>query len=349
MSEKNITKIKYDIKPIFKNGNSVNLVFAPNNDYCKYLAVALSSLYKNMNRNKNYDILIFIDNIFEKNKRMLLKLKPKNVSIRFFDIKQWIEENFPDFKLVANEFVTIETFYRLFIPIAMADYDKILYLDSDIIINQDISEIFEIETDKKIIATRDSITTMLYDDCWEKDYLINHLKFPNPHDYCNAGVVLFYNKNIKLDEYILKIKNFPQDKYLRFLDQDILNLVFFNDINFVSKKWNYEFGREFCTPNYIKRVDEKYKEEIIDAKNNFKIIHYTTNHKPWKEFNRKEYWLFWKYAIFSPSFITLLRDVLKKVAKLIFSVTIQESDNAKRKILTIFGIKIKIKLGKNNG
>lgn len=343
MLNENIIENEDKIKPIFKDSNSINLVFAPNNDYCKYLAVALTSLYKNLNHNKNYDILIFISNIFDNNKKMLLKNKPKNVSIRFFDIKQWIEKTFPDFKLEANEFVTIETFYRLFIPIAMPDYDKIFYLDSDIIINHDISEIFEIETDKKIIATRDSITTMLYDNCWEKDYLINNLNFQNPHDYCNAGVILFYNKNINLAEYALKIKNFPKDKYLRFLDQDILNLIFCNDIEFVSKKWNYEFGREFCTPDYINRVDEKYKEDIIDAKNNYKIIHYTTGHKPWKEFNKKEFLLFWKYAVFSSSFGILVADVVKNIPKLMFSITEQESHGINRKVVNIFGLKLKIR------
>ena len=65
---KNILKdhtINEELKPIFdnSNNNTIPIVFASDENYVKYLSVAIISLTDNMSKDYNYDIVILEDKI----------------------------------------------------------------------------------------------------------------------------------------------------------------------------------------------------------------------------------------------------------------------------------------------
>ena len=77
------------IEPAFATPNAYTLVFAPDNNYTPYFGVALKSLIINSKPNELYDIILFENDISERNKKLLAAMLPKNFSLRFFNL--WIE------------------------------------------------------------------------------------------------------------------------------------------------------------------------------------------------------------------------------------------------------------------
>jgi len=102
------------------------------------------------------------------------------------------------------------------------EYDKILWLDADIIINGDISKIFESDDDIDIALDADTLNTPI--NVLQKlsnTYLSdNYIEYDN--EYCNAGVIYIGNKN-----FLNKLKTEFIDFCLNyeFKSVDIKNII----------------------------------------------------------------------------------------------------------------------------
>ena len=82
---------------------------------------------------------------------------PENFSLRFFDISDFILNNFPAINLKTMNNWSVEIYNRIFIPLLMPAYKKVLYLDTDIIINSSLKELFDIDFEnKQILAVKDA-------------------------------------------------------------------------------------------------------------------------------------------------------------------------------------------------
>ena len=137
-----------ELKPIFdnSNNNTIPIAFASDNNYVKYLSVAIISLTDNMSKDYNYDIVILEDKIKDKSKWLLLEQVKnfKNVSLRFIDINKYFDEyKYIDFH--TSDYITRSTYNRLFIPNIFNKYDKVLYLDVDILINYNLVDLYNTE------------------------------------------------------------------------------------------------------------------------------------------------------------------------------------------------------------
>lgn len=297
------------IKPIAPN--AITIVFAPDNYYCKYFSVALKSLIDNADPQRFYDIVILATDISQRNKKLLLGMLPANFSLRIFDVSNFIKEQLGNFKLVAKNHWSINTFYRLFIPMLMAGYEKVLYLDADICILDRLTELFDTDFEgNQMIAVRDCDAPLFYKDAKRVDQILNILKMQHTDNYFNAGMTFFNLKNIEIPEYLNKlIRAFNAEKIF-YLDQDILNVIFEHSTKLVSCKWNFQYHIPMYHPDYLDIITGDYKEEYISASENPCIIHFTSSIKPWsypKE-NLAEY--FWQYARKSPFYEEILFDNL---------------------------------------
>ncbi len=304
--EKSVCK-KLIIEPL-KN-KSFPIVFAFNNDYSKYFSVTLTSLIENSTPDKNYDIVVLHTDIEEENRRRLQKMVPSNFSLRFFNITEYYFNYFKDCNINIPDYWSKEIFYRIFIPILMPDYSRVLYLDSDVIINQNIDAIFDIDFgNKQIIAVRDTISPVLDLDKNKerKEYIINVLKLSKPETYFNSGLILFNISQIDTTQYITRFTNALNIKEFLFPDQDILNKIFENDVKLISQCWNYCYGTLIWDKGYKNEISGDFKKDFIQALNNFKIIHYTSPKKPWNSMDEELFNLFWSYARQTPYYEELM-------------------------------------------
>lgn len=258
------------------NNKEIPIFFAIDDGYTPFLAVALKSLLVNANKDYNYSIKVLHTNVGEVHKNQIKKFECENVNVEFVDLSYYIEK--VQDKLYTRDYYTNTTYFRLFLPELYPQYDKVLYLDSDIIVVGDISELYNTDMGTNLVAAApDDIiqTQKVFQDYAE--LVVGVAKYQH---YFNAGVLL-----MNLDE-LRKFKF--QEKFLYLLgkvkfsvaqDQDYLNRLCKGRTTIVSHDWDV-----------MPYVNNETKEEDI------KLIHYNFAYKPWhfEDIVYSEY--FWKYA-----------------------------------------------------
>lgn len=258
---------KLEIIPIF---------FAIDNNYTPFLTVALQSLIDNSSKNYYYSIKILHTNVSEKNKDSILKYERDNIDIEFVDLNYYIEK-IKD-KLYTRDYYTKTTYFRLFIPNLYPQYNRALYLDSDIVILGDVAELYHTDIGTNLVgAIPDDIiqTNKVFQDYAEMVVGVADYK-----RYFNAGILI-----MNLDE----LRKFDfQSKFIYLLetvkfsvaqDQDYLNRLCKGRVKLIDKVWN----RMPIPTNKIKIEDVK-------------LIHFNFACKPWHFEDVLYSEFFWKYA-----------------------------------------------------
>lgn len=256
--------------------NKIPIFFAVDDEYTPFLAVALESLIDNSSRENYYLIKVLYTNITEENQKKIKKYERENVNIEFVDLNYYI--NKVKDKLYTRDYYSKTTYFRLFIPELYPQYDKVLYLDSDIVILSDIADLYNIDMGDNLVAAApdDVIQTIeVFQEYAEK--VVGVADYRN---YFNAGILV-----MNLDE--LRKFNF-QEKFLYLLetvkfsvaqDQDYLNRLCKGRTKLISNTWDkMPIGGDTIP-----------REEL-------NLIHFNLTFKPWhfEDILYKEY--FWLYA-----------------------------------------------------
>ena len=283
--------------------NFLPIVFTCDDAYFKYANVVITSIIHNQNRNCRYEINVLSE--FISNENMMLARK-RLESHSNFTINFVILKDFDSSKFFLNSYMSISTYYRFYIPQLFSRYDRILYLDSDLIVDADISDFASLDFDDKLAICCPSpfIRNKVLkgdDEKFSLNYFTHVLKMPDPLQYFNAGVMLYNVKKMNEIDITTKLFEALEDIKEPFLqDQDILNSVLSNNggVKLISSKYN--MTRTFVITDkrlFLERLKEIFR---ISKKNNwFFIYHYVGKDKPWMT-KRSDGLLFVKYAKMSP-------------------------------------------------
>ena len=128
---------KDEIIPIF---------FSVDDGYAPFLSVALASIIQNASKEYRYRATVLCQNLSGQNQKRLAALGKDYFEIRFIPMENKLQgiTDRAENRLRADYF-TLTIFFRLFIPAMFPEYDKGIYLDSDIVVPGDISELYRTE------------------------------------------------------------------------------------------------------------------------------------------------------------------------------------------------------------
>jgi lipopolysaccharide biosynthesis glycosyltransferase len=292
------TSPKENIEPAFTK-NNIPIALAANDFYAPYLATTITSIVSNSSQDNNYDILIMQRDISDDNKRRLLNIvkNKNNCSLRFIDVSAY-SEKFS--KLFTHMHFTIETWYRLVMPEILNNYDKVIYLDSDLVVDADIAKLFSADLkDNLLAATKDADTAGLYNgyDPERKEYMDNILKIKKPYEYFQAGVIVFNLKQFRKEFNVADTLKYASSYKWKLLDQDVLNNLTQGRVEFIDMSWNVMTDwASVRVKDIISRAPKELSDAYMEARNKPNIIHYAGGDKPWQkpDMDLSEY--FWKYA-----------------------------------------------------
>lgn len=298
-----------EVMPAFAE-NSVPVVFSANDYYVPFLSTMLQSIKETSTRTYNYDVLILNTDISNKNQQIIKKqLTSNNFSIRFINVSRRMQayRNLP----VRGHF-RIETYFRLLIPEMLSHYNKILYLDSDMVVCSDIAELYNTDVNGYLLAAcKDADTAGLYNgyEPNKKNYMDNVLKLSNPYNYFQAGTILFNLAEFRKTYTTEEMMEYAMSYQWELLDQDVLNHLAENRVKYVDMAWNVMMDWRNIRINEIIGIAPQYLyEEYMKARKNPKIIHYAGPDKPWDIPYSDFAEMFWKYARHTPYYeIILLR------------------------------------------
>lgn len=275
--------------------NPFNIVFCSDKNYIEHLYVSLFSLL-NSNPYQHFKIFIF-NNGFKLNDWKKIYRLEKKFQISIKDIK--IDDNVFE-KLSINHHFTKANYYRLLIP-ELIDEDKLMYLDSDLIVIGDISELYNINLGDYFLGAVEDFGFNRHKD----------LKMDINSKYFNSGVMLINNLKWKKEKLSSNVTSFVKNNpnVIRFADQCGLNAI----INGRWKQLDLKFNLQSAVfENNLKPQDNPFSsEEIQNAILKPTIIHFSSSIKPWnlscKHPMKNEYW---KHQIKSPFIIKTFKNIL---------------------------------------
>ncbi len=253
----------------------IHIACAADNNYVQHTGVMLTSLFEN---NKNNIIhLHFFSAEFEDSN----VLKLKNITEKYNQSFTFYKLNESDFKdcYISNH-LTFATYYKIIIPSILEKItDKVLYLDTDIVVFKDIGELWDTKIDNNVLG---AINDTNFEACYR-------LGFPFEYNYFNAGVLLLNcriwvieNLSQKLFEYIKLYSN-----KLDYHEQDALNANIKGNWLRLPPKYNqmsilFEVDRNILLKIYT-------QDEIKEADKFPIIIHFSGSSKPWDYLNIRPY------------------------------------------------------------
>lgn len=269
-----------------------NIVFAVDNFYVEQLCVAIISLLRN-----NNNLKIYIINNGLNDFHRLTKLT-ENYCCQIVDIKIQ-DKQLED--LPISHHINISTYYRLLIP-ELVNEDKVLYLDSDLIVNGSIYDLYHVDISRHYLAAVENSGPNSH---------ASSLGLKNSSDYFNAGVMLMNLELFRLhniaDKALLYIRN--NQSLIKLWDQDGLNAIVDGKWVRVNKIFNAQTGH--FNVNYSMLEDDPI------------IIHFTTSDKPWHFGNRHPYKsLYWHYLRFTPCNRVFPHKILPGVKTIILAIVV---------------------------
>ncbi len=281
---------------INKNNPVIPIAFASSDFFVPYLAVTIQSIMDCASNNYHYEFVIFNKDITDNNKELLANMlknyDENNFSIRFVDVSKI----FSNLQLYTPGHVSIETYFRLIIPQMMSAYPKILFLDCDLLIKEDVANLFNIDIGSNSIgATEECLMSALVGIYGKKvkKYMKERLGLKNIDKYFQAGVMILniskFVKNHYSEELLKMVTNFDYD----IVDQDAMNELFNGDVYWLENEWNYPpLQKHMKKADYIKNMSEYIRTKYLAVKNP-KIIHFADREKPWfypDELYASEWW-----------------------------------------------------------
>ena len=123
--------------------NAVVVVFAIDSAYIPLFSVALQSILEHLTKENFYDFVVLEKDIPENDKDILRKQisSYSNCSLRFWNMTS-ILNILGDSFLYESAHISKKAYYRLFIPFILKAYERVLYLDGDVILQKDVAELF---------------------------------------------------------------------------------------------------------------------------------------------------------------------------------------------------------------
>ena len=266
--------------------DTISIVVASDNFYAILIAALLKSIDVNHKTPEHIDFHIIDDGISNKFKKQLETIvDPSRLTIFWHTSKSIIPSNLSI--PVDTSGFPMTTYLRVFAPnVVGLDVHKLLYIDVDIILQDDISKLWHMSTGEHVIAAVQDIAKTV--DCdWGGLPNYKELGLDPKTKYFNAGVLLIntdkwreQNISAEIIGALIKYKETVQ-----LGDQYGLNVVFATKWEELDPKWNWFASLEKGNPSLIHFLDIKpifttYNSNEYFKQEFFRYLDMT----PWKNF-----------------------------------------------------------------
>lgn len=253
----------------------IPIFYACDDNFIKYTVVSLHSMIRNASPDYQYHVYVLHTGVTEESKQIVMNLANEYFTVSFEDVTDYLY-SISD-KLPIRDYYSKTTYYRLFIAEMFPEYDKAIYIDSDTVVQGDVSEMFLTEMGDAYVGACHEQAMVQVD---EYGTYVEKVIGISRHNFFNAGVLL-----INCDQFRL---HFVLDKFIQYLheynfvvtqDEDYLNLICKDHVCWLDQRWNTEVFGEIAYP-------------IEEAK----VLHYIMVNKPWHYHDCRHGDIFWKYA-----------------------------------------------------
>ena len=272
----------------YKNKLRIAVSYATDNKYIYPTIVSMTSLVDKAGNNTFYDIYILHPGDFTEKSKNFLKSVEKNYYMRTKIFFLDMENKYKGLKL--NFRIATPAYYRLSLHELLPDVKRIIYLDGDTLIFEDLTELIKLDMEGNVImGFLDSSVDA-----------IKNFGFNNATVVC-SGVLLMDLEGLRIFHYSQKINDFINKNKGKLTqhDQTIINVVMQGQIAPIPPKYGiWAWLDDSSALAHLKKQRPwlKYNQtEFLEAVHNPAILHYIWPKPFWKK-KTAFYDEWWNYA-----------------------------------------------------
>lgn len=324
--------------------NTVSIALITDDSFVMPTCVTIVSILKNRNTEVPYHIYVVTPGLKRRQVKLLETLSGNGATISIVEGNLQKFENLHDDKNSVKYLSASKAAMLKFdLPNLFPKLEKILYLDGDIIVRCDLSELFNTDLGDYYLAAAHDTGKM-----YSRAPMV--LKFPG---YFNSGMMLLNLKKMReidATSQLMAAKAAMTGKSL--MDQPAFNEVCDNHVLHVNSKWNYlainldRAGEKWNIGQLNDLLRSDYASKAAFEQNAV-VIHYSSQDKPWKCHVGPWTDLWYKYYRESPYAAKKLpwqkgESLGRKIRHWFFS----SSKKGYKRTYTVCGLKIRIRSSK---
>ncbi|HEM2749491.1 TPA: glycosyltransferase [Streptococcus suis] len=276
--------------------SKINIAFSINDNHCLYVFFSISMIKKYTN---NLDIFVLHTDLSDKSKDRLKTLETESVNIHFVTIDRELFSNLP----LTLDVITIETYYRYLLPEILVDCDKVIYLDSDLLIRCDVTELWDIDVSQHYLAGVNEIDIINR----FPDHKLK-LGFDLDELFINVGVLICNLQKMRQDKITHHL--FTETERLKdiilFQDQDVINVALKGKIADLPLAYNYTV--------------EAMEKDLLSL-DEIKVIHYNSQiAKPWIPTNYQNKKISKYLELWKSQFVTHMKQIQQTKVSLLLPI-----------------------------
>ncbi len=284
---------------------NIPIVMASNDSYAPALGVAILSMLAHRGSGDTYELNILYTELSHPNVERLERLSSSGFSVRCIKI-------YPPELPETEGWISKETYYRLLAAELLPQYEKLLYLDCDLIVLSDLALLYARDLGDRLVGA-------VCDYRFDGGYAQRVLGVPT-NSYINAGVMLINAAHWRQEGIAGQCLDFLREgRPLEAYDQDAVNFVCRGRIMLLEKQWNFQqvWPEIYCWhPRHIEfRKNASLQEGEAFEFGGRGILHYVCAEKPWQHPQRELSEYFWSYARGSVFYEMLLRSASSNKAR----------------------------------
>ncbi|MFM0599721.1 glycosyltransferase [Streptococcus suis] len=251
----------------------MHIAFSATDSYADYLGTTIYSIIQH-HPNQELHFYVLTKWMSDHSRFKLNRLTSQLVTISFIEIDSTSFDHLP-----LKEGISLEAYFRILLPSQLAELDRVLYLDCDILVNGSLKEVWGCDLSHHYLAGVNELD-MLHGNSEYRE----KIGFDAQDIYINSGVLLLNLDRMRRDhieEYLFSRAEEIKD-YIEYQDQDIINIGLKGQILNLDAKYNMTA--------YQRKVKHISLEEAV-------IIHFNW-HKPWRkdqnylQYNRESFELY---------------------------------------------------------
>ena len=256
------------------NSEVLNAAYHCTDNYIDITATSILTLFEQNKSFSEINIYIIENGFTEATKKKCSELAERyNRKIFFVPIGDFLERNGLEIVQIKKKWL-LDSYSRLFLDEFLpADADRVLYLDGDILIMQDLHELWNIDLEDNYCAA--------VPDCLSDEY--NKLfGMKKGSAYCNSGVILIDLNKWRENQVDNLVKNYVREHsgYIFFMEQTVLNVLLQGKIKHLDAKYNVTTTMQYLNYDEILTIRKPAKfftrQEVSEALRNPAIIHMTS-------------------------------------------------------------------------
>ncbi len=271
--------------------DEIPIFFTIDDGYVPLLAVALRSLEDNADPSRRYRIIVIGQDLSEESRQAIAAMAQGPFEIEIHRMEQTLDSILDRTEnRLRCDYFTMTIYYRIFIPDMFPQYDKGIYIDSDIVVPGDISKLYDVELGDNLLGACPDFAVAAVP---ELSFYVEEALGVDRHKYINSGVLVMNFEKLREKQLSERFLELLETWHVDCLapDQDYFNAMCAGQITFLDGRWDVMPGGE---------------EEVGDPW----LIHYNLFDTPWCYHHLPYRDYFWKYAAETP-YLQQLQDHLE--------------------------------------